>query len=201
MVSPAPYSVDIEAKEELEKCDYSLKISTEMAKSGKVPRKVRVYATGIWDIFHQGHAECLRQAKESFPLCEVYLIAGVPSDHLTHAIKGRTVLTDQERGEILRHCRYVDEVLLDAPWTFPEEFMTKHKIDFLAHDEVPYTMGATSQGDVYAELKEKDMFVATKRTEGISTSDIITRVLQHHDQFYERNLKRGFTKSDLEMRG
>lgn len=52
------------------------------------------------------------------------------NDELTHSKKGRTVMTDDERYDAVRHCRYVDEVVRDAPWELDDEFITKHKVKF-----------------------------------------------------------------------
>lgn len=52
----------------------------------------------------------------------------VCNDELTHSKKGRTVMTDLERYDAVRHCRYVDEVVPDAPWELDDEFIKKHKV-------------------------------------------------------------------------
>ncbi|GFR69014.1 choline-phosphate cytidylyltransferase [Elysia marginata] len=195
-VAPAPFSYEQDAVDTRNAIDYTIKISLDDARAGKVPRAVRVYADGIYDMFHTGHARQLMQAKMAFP--NAYLIVGICSDKMTLTNKGRTVMNETERYEAVRHCRYVDEVVTDAPWTLDPVFLEKHKIDFVAHDELPYTTGSPD-ADVYKFVKEKGMFLPTQRTEGISTTDVITRIIKDYDLYIRRNLARGYSHKELNV--
>jgi choline-phosphate cytidylyltransferase len=97
----------------------------------------------------------------------------------------------------LRHCRYVDEVITDAPWSLTDEFLEAHKIDFVAHDDIPYA--STDADDIYAPIKARGMFLVTQRTDGVSTSDLICRIVRDYDVYVRRNLKRGYSAHDLNV--
>jgi glycerol-3-phosphate cytidylyltransferase len=69
------------------------------------------YAPGVFDLFHVGHLNLLRRARLA---CD-YLIAGVLADDTTWEQKGRRpVVPEHERLEIVRACRYVDDVHLET---------------------------------------------------------------------------------------
>lgn len=93
--------------------------------------------SGSFDLYHEGHARYLEQAKRAGHV----VIVGVDNDEKVHTKKGkrRPIVADLERMEILCHCRHVDLVFLkrlgDAKW----ELIRRVHPDVLIATEGTYT--------------------------------------------------------------
>ncbi|KAG0461693.1 hypothetical protein HPP92_021990 [Vanilla planifolia] len=138
-------------------------------------RPVRVYMDGCFDLMHYGHANALRQAKT---LGDV-LVVGVISDEEIIANKGPPVLSMEERLILVRGLKWVDEVITNAPYAITEEFMNtlfnKYNIDYIIHGDDPCLLADGT--DAYAHAKKAGRYKQIKRTEGVSSTDIVDRIL------------------------
>jgi choline-phosphate cytidylyltransferase len=132
-------------------------------------------------------------------------MVGVCAGSLVRQHKASPVLTSAERYESVRHCKWVDEVVENAPWVIDGAFLEKWGIDYVAHDEEPYQSSGVD--DVYNYVKSigsssfliissyylvhleclsdgghdnviTGAFLPTKRTNGVSTSELLQRIVE-----------------------
>ena len=88
------------------------------------------YTTGVFDLFHIGHLNILRRAKE---YCE-YLIVGVSTDELVLSQKKKTpIIPFEERVRIVEAIRYVDRVVPQTNRDKKQALM-KYKFDVMFVD-------------------------------------------------------------------
>ena len=139
---------------------YKYKLSSDRAKNEK---KTRIgYLSGTFDLFHVGHLNLLRRAKEQ---CD-YLIVGV---HYGGAWKGKeTFIPLDERKAIIAACKYVDQVV-DAPDEDDEAWNTYHyNMLFVGSDY----KGTERFNRYEEEFKDKVKIVYFPYTKGTSSTQI-----------------------------
>lgn len=103
------------------------------------------YTTGVFDMFHIGHLNILRRAKEQ---CD-YLIVGVSTDELVQDYKNKTpIVPFEERKAIVDAIKYVDEVV---PQTSMDKFEAWKKLHFNAIFHGDDWKGST----LYKKIEEK----------------------------------------------
>lgn len=133
--------------------------------------KKRVWANGCFDVFHFGHANFLRQAK----LMGDYLVAGVHGDADIAENKAQPVMREIERAKMISAVKWVDDVRTGIPYGRVLETLEENACSFCVHGD---DIAKDANGDdIYAECKKNGKFRECKRTEGISTTLIIDRIL------------------------
>ncbi|CCL99664.1 uncharacterized protein FIBRA_01685 [Fibroporia radiculosa] len=134
-------------------------------------RTVRVYVDGVFDPFQARDALQLRQAKLAFP--SVCLLVGVFADELCEAHRTPIIWAHVDRCEVLRHCRWVDEVVPDAPWTLDEKFLRAKRIDYVAVDEGSSVNPACDKERLkgYDLVKSLRRAIPTRRTNVLTSID------------------------------
>lgn len=132
---------------------------------------IRVYADISADLFHYGHVEFLKKARALGD----YLLVGICADDVLEPYKRRPILTMEERVASVAGCRYVDEVLPNAPLIVDRAWIEKYDIHLVVHgDDFPQ-----EKLEYYYKVPmEMGIFRTVPYTHGISTSEIIRRVIE-----------------------
>jgi glycerol-3-phosphate cytidylyltransferase len=116
---------------------------------GGLMKKYKIgYTTGVYDMFHIGHLNILKRAKEQ---CE-FLIVGVSTDELVSEYKHKTpIIPYKERVEIVKAIRYVDEVV---PQTSMDKLNAWKKLHFDVMFHGSDWKGSSMYNDIVKELAE-----------------------------------------------
>ncbi len=129
---------------------------------------IRVYADIVADLFHYGHVAFLRKARALGD----YLLVGICADGDVEAYKRRTILTMEERVASVAGCRYVDEVIPDAPWQIDAAWIETYDIHLVVHGD---DYSQEQQDSCYKVPLQMGIFRTVPYTPGISTTEIIRR--------------------------
>ena len=92
----------------------------------------RIYIDGIFDLFHKGHVLHFKKIKELDDQ-ENQVIVGIISDEDAANYKRKPIYDEEHRKILIESCKYVDEVIVDAPLVIDELFLEKHQIDLVCH--------------------------------------------------------------------
>ena len=133
---------------------------------------IRVYVDMVADLFHFGHVAFLEQAR-------AYgedLVVGVHSDATVESYKRRPVMTMDERVASVRGCRFVDEVVPDAPLVITREWLELHRIDVVVHGD---DFDPALANRLYGVPMAMGIFHTVPYTSGISSTEIIRRIQEY----------------------
>lgn len=129
----------------------------------------RVYVDMVGDLFHPGHVALVRAARDLGD----HLVVGVLSDETAASYKRRPIMTMGERVAVIEACRYVDEVIPNAPDRLTHAFLDQHDLALVVHGD---DLDAAGAAEVYGPAVATGRLRLVPRTEGVSTTELIARV-------------------------
>ena len=131
------------------------------------------YTQGTYDLFHIGHLNLLKHAKEQ---CE-YLIVGINTDKLVSEYKCKVpVINENDRAKIVEAIKYVDEVIITDTLDKLEIYnRKKFDVVFIGND----WKGSSRWNKTVDDLKKIGIEVIfLPHTDGVSTTQITTHLLK-----------------------
>lgn len=129
------------------------------------------YTTGVFDMFHIGHLNILRRAKEN---CD-YLIVGVSTDECVMSYKNITpIIPFEQRVAIVKAIKYVDEVV-------PQSSMDKLDFLKLRHFDIMFHGDEWKGTELYNKYEEEfekhnTKIIYLSHTDGISSTILRNKI-------------------------
>lgn len=132
------------------------------------------YTTGVYDMFHIGHLNVIKNAKE---YCD-YLVVGVTTDEVSLNQKGKLpVIPYNERSEIVKAIRYVDEVVPQLGYDLDTKIEAWKKLKFDVMFVGSDWQGTDKWNEIEKKLKQYNVDVVyLPHTDGISSTDLRRKI-------------------------
>jgi ethanolamine-phosphate cytidylyltransferase len=156
--------------------------------NNRVPNKhdTVIYIDGVFDLFHVGHIAALKAAKQ----LGTFLYVGLYDDDIVRAHKGRyyPLMNLQERVLNVLSCKYVDDVLIGAPWKITKSVLKSLNVKYVVMTK--NTMFARDQLDRYQTVKELGLFKEIQTESDYTTEKLMQSIAEQQVKLEEQNKNR-----------
>ena len=156
--------------------------------NNKMPKKNDkvIYIDGAFDLFHIGHIAALKKAKQ----LGTFLYVGLYDDDTIRRRKNKfhPIMGLQERTLNVLSCKYVDDVIVGAPW-----ILTKEALKALNISKVVVTKNtafAEDEFDRYHVAKELGIYVELNTNINYTTEMLMQTIVTHQSKFELQNKSR-----------
>jgi len=131
-----------------------------------------LYTDMVADLFHYGHVEYIKQI---YNLKEPgdKLIVGILNDKAVESYKRTPIMTMEERIAVVSCCKYIDQIIPNAPLLIDMEYVKLHNIDRI------FIPDNRTEDEIEFMVKDPYRFGMVSKipyTHAVSTSDIIKRI-------------------------
>ncbi|EGW33577.1 uncharacterized protein SPAPADRAFT_60920 [Spathaspora passalidarum NRRL Y-27907] len=164
-----------------------------VAPSAEIEAKLKkiVYIDGGFDLFHPGHIELLKVVYQRAGEHNASVVLGLHEDVVINEYKGMNypIMNLLERSLCVLQCRYVDAVVLGAPYK-----PTKAFLEELPGEVIKVCHGPTeleTEG-VYEDTSDLFLQIGPHKFDEMNTAFIVDRVLQNKAAFEERQKRKGW---------
>lgn len=150
-----------------------------------------VFCDGVFDLFHYGHLNHLKQIKNNFKE-PIHLIVGIIDDKTATIYKRKPIFNENMRKEIILSCKYVDSVILMNNLNIHENFIKEYNIDYVVH-AFSNKEDMSKQEEFYKIPIQLNKFIILDYTKTVSTTNILNNSMLDWTDIWE---KKGSLQTD-----
>merc|ERR1719486_752497 len=141
-------------------------------------KDVVVYIDGVFDLFHVGHIAALKAAKAR----GTFLVVGLYDDETVRSRKGAffPLMNLQERVLNVLSCKYVDDILIGAPWKITQQVLKSLNVRQVVLTK--NTRFAEEEQERYAVPKQLGMLAELETETDFTTDTLMKTIVAQQDQ-------------------